>query len=180
MAPRIKLTQQITRARAEQITGEIAFLQLNKNDQSIEMDRQITQIREMYETGFAALDKEIREKTALLETWAANNPDEFPKNRKSIDMVHAVIGYRTGMPKLKTLLKWTWSRVLDAILAAKIDQYTVVKVTVNKDAIISEHNQLLITNDTLKPLGIEVVQDETFFVEPKLQELAAGSVKEAA
>ena len=180
MAPRIKLTQQITRARAEQIAGEIAMLQLNRNQQTLEMDRQITQIREMYETGFDAVDKEIQDKTALLETWAAANPDEFPKNRKSIDMVHAVIGYRTGMPKLKTLIKWTWAKVLDAILAEKLDKYTTVKIAVDKDAIISEHNQLLITNATLKPLGLEVVQDETFFVEPKLQEIDNRSTKEAA
>lgn len=180
MPPRIKLTQQINRARAEELAGEISTLILEKNSKKIEMDRLITEIRTPYESAFEDLDKAIDDKTALLETWAAANPDEFPRNRKSIDMVHAVVGYRTGMPKLKTLIKWTWTKVLDAILAAKLERYTSVKVAVDKDKIISEHNQLLITNETLKPLGLAVVQEESFFVEPKLQEMTTNSVKEAA
>ena len=180
MAPRIKLNQQITRARAEEILGEIATLKLERNQQTNEMDRDLTAIRERYETSFEALDKQINEKVALLETWAAANPDEFPKNRKSIEMIHGLIGYRTGTPKLKTLLRWTRAKVLEHLQDNEGNEYIRTKEEVDKDAILSDYAQKILNEERLKKIGVQVVQDETFFVEPKLQEIDNRSTKEAA
>ena len=180
MAPRIKLTQQINRPRAEELAGEIALLSLEKTTQITSMDRAITAVRERYEISLQTIDKVILEKTSLLETWAAANPDEFPKNRKSIDLVHAVVGYRTGMPKLKTLLRWTWAKVLEALQTSGESGYIRTKEDVDKEKILSDFAQNQLTAADLKVHGMLVVQDETFFVEPKLQEIDNRSVKEAA
>jgi len=181
-ANRIRLARPLiaTRAQAEATLGEIALLTIERNEQKLAMDRGITAIREAYETPISTLGKAIEEKTALLETWASANPDEFPPGRKSVEMVQGVIGYRTGMPKLKTLLRWTWAKVLDAIKAAGITEFVRVKEEVDKEAILSAFAQERVTSADLKHFGVEVAQDEAFFVEPRLEALENRVTKEAA
>lgn len=178
MKNRITLKSKITRARAEELTGEIATLTLERNERKIAMDRELTAIRENYEGTIDPLEKQIAEKTELLEAWASANPDEFPKDRKSLDMLHAVIGYRTGTPKLKTLLRFTWPKVLERIINSNHREWRRIKETVNKDQIIEDFAQKIVGNAELKGIGVEVVQDEIFFIEPKLEQLENRTTKE--
>lgn len=178
---RIKLPNTIiTRARAEELLGEVATLKLEEREQQNDMDRELTAVRERYEGPLTALGKQIEEKTALLESWASSNPDEFPKNRKSIEMLHGIVGYRTGTPKLKTLPKWTWDRVLERIksLGESVAAFVRTKEEVNKEALISAITEGRLLTDEAKQLGVQVVQDESFFVEPRLQTQEARTVAE--
>jgi len=180
---RIKLpTTIITRARAEEILGEIATLTIEQRAQKNELDRELTAAREKYEAPLTALGKQIEEKTALLESWASANPAEFPKQRKSIDLLHGTIGYRTGTPKLKTLAKWTWDRVLEKLrgLGAPVAGFIRTKEEVNKEAIIAAvtAGNMLVGEE--RQFGVAVVQDEAFFVEPKLELQTARTVQEIA
>ena len=178
---RIKLpTTVITRARAEEILGEVAALKLEERAQKNALDSEITNARQSYEEPLTALAKAIEEKTTLLESWAAANPGEFPRGRKSIELIHGVIGYRTGMPKLKTLGKWTWDRVLAACEALGLSELIRVKAEVNRDAIIGAASTGDLTGAQLKSIGVQVVQDEAFFVEPRLAEQPARTVVETA
>jgi len=170
MNTRIK-PQTLTRARAEELLGEVATLTLERNAQKIEMDRALTTIRERYEVSLAALSRQLEEKSTLLEMWAGDNRAEFPKGRKSIDLVHGTVGYRTGTPKLKTLARKTWEAILATIKGVGLNGYVRVKEEVDKEAILADFAQGLMTEETLKPLGVKVAQDETFFVEPKLERL---------
>ena len=171
MTNRIKITQPLTRNRAEELLGEIAVLTLERNERKIEMDRRLTAVREEFEAPLSSLGKQIEEKTTLLEAWAAANPDDFPKNRKSIEMTHGTIGYRLGTPKLKTLMRKTWDQILELIRANDWTQFIRTKEEVNKDAILAEYGQDRLSDQQLKHIGVQVVQDESFFVEPKLEDL---------
>lgn len=177
---RIKLpTTLINRARAEEILGEIATLKLEERTQKNDLDRELTAAREAYEAPLTALSKAIEEKTVLLESWAAANPEEFPKARKSIEMIHGVVGYRTGTPKLKTLPKWTWDRVLEK-LKELLPDFVRVKEEVNKEALIAAFGEGRLLPADGRGLGVMVVQDEAFFVEPRLAELPARNSQPTA
>lgn len=172
MTNRIKVAPNaITRNRAEELVGEVATLTLERNSQKLEMDRLITEIRERYEHSLCNLGKAIDEKTALLESWAAANADEFPKGLKSIDMVQGRIGYRTGTPKLKALARKTWESILEVIKAVGRTDLVRTKEEVAKDVILAQYASGELDAKALKAMNLQVVQDETFFVEPKLQEL---------
>lgn len=179
---RIKLTRPLvdTRAKAEEILGEIAVLTLERNGATIQMDRELTAVRENYDAPIAAYGKQIAEKTALLEGWASANPEEFPKDRKSIDMVHGTVGFRTGTPKLKTLFRKTWEAVKETLKAFGLIQFVRGKEEVDKEKIIAAYQAKEIGDNDLKKVGVAVVQDETFFVEPKLEELTSRTTQEAA
>lgn len=176
MTNRIRLTRPVvdTRAQAEQVLGDFALITLERNEQRIEMDRSLTAIREQYEVSITALQKQLEEKAALLNAWLDANPDELPKGRKSLELLHGVVGYRTGTPKLKTLLRKTWASVLDTIKAFGLaGQYLRVKEEPNKEALIADITSGALSEADAKKLGVRVDQEESFYIEPRLEDLSA-------
>jgi len=156
-----------SRAQMEELVGRIAELELLREDMDVEMNRQIQQTREIFQPKITNADTEIARLIGIAKTWSENNVEEFGP-RKSIEMVHAVVGFRTGTPKLKTLTKWTWDRVKAAILVRGLD-YIRTKEEVDKEQILSDREQFGAAG--LSAIGLKVVQEESFFVEPKRENI---------
>lgn len=163
-----------TREEMEQLVGGIAALKTGERSLTAAMDAEIKTIRDSY----LADINEANEKVAALMpralAWAEAHPDEFGKLR-SIDMLHGVIGWRTNTPSLKTLAGWTWDRVLEKLESLKnLAQYVRTKKEVNKQAIIADRDG--IGPEMLGVIGLRVVQEEEFYVEPKLTETTTREV----
>jgi phage host-nuclease inhibitor protein Gam len=161
---RIKLTQPVLRSRVdvEATLNEITLTTINRNRAQLDMDKAITAARERYEATIATCNQAIEEKSELVRAWAEANPAEFGKV-KSIDFVHAVIGFRTATPTLKTLRGWTWDRVLEKLKDLGLKQYIRTKEEPNKQTLLIDRDGL-----QLPTLGLQVEQKESFFIEPKL------------
>lgn len=161
---RIKLTQPVLNSRAdvESVLNEITLTTINRNRAQLAMDQAITEIRERYEATIATCKESIDQKSELVRTWAEANPAEFGKV-KSLDFVHATIGFRTGTPTLKTLRGWTWDRVLEKLNSLKLTHYIRTKEEPNKQTLLLDRDSL-----DLKNFGLQVEQKESFFIEPKL------------
>lgn len=163
-APTIKSREEI-----EALVGDLARLTNFQQQTTALMDQRITEVRAEYETQLAEAEQQ---KAALMEAarqWAEANPEEFGKT-KSIEMLHGTMGCRIGMPTLKTLSGWTWDRVLEKLRT--VPAYAVfirTKQEVDKATILDLREDLL--DGDLRAMGVRVVQDETFFVEPKLTEV---------
>lgn len=176
---RIKITKPVlrTRAEAEAMAREITELICRHRQKTAEMDVELTGVREAYEEDLSATKKAIDEKTTVLQAWADGNPGEF-SGKKSLDMTHAVIGYRTGQPQAKTLSGWTWDRVLEKIKSLPpFGGFLRVKEEVDKQGLIAARDNLL--GEDLRTIGVRIVQDESFFVEPKITESAGKMVTES-
>lgn len=171
-ANRIKLTKLVvaTRADAEKTLGEIAADTAALNFLKAEMDQRLTEVRQEYEGRCDAFATRIEQKSGLLQQWAESSPEEFA-GRKSIDFIHGRLGFRTGTPKLKTLAGWTWDKVKGVLAQA----FVRTKTEVDKEGILAAHARAELGDADLRSIGLRVVQEESFFVEPKLEE-AAGSV----
>jgi phage host-nuclease inhibitor protein Gam len=104
-----------------------------------------------------------------LEIFATNNQEYF-EARKSIEFTFGTLGFRMGTPKLKTLKGFTWSRVLEKV-KKHVPDFVRVKEELNKEELISYRNDKTITA-LYKTIGVEVVQEETFFVQPKTELLS--------
>jgi phage host-nuclease inhibitor protein Gam len=159
-----------TREEAEACLGEIATLTLEQRRLQTDMDGLITAAREKFEEPLGTIADQIKARQDHLLSWASASPELF-LDKKSLEMTHGVIGFRTGTPKLKTLAKRTWDIVLDTLKAAGKLQWVRTKEEVNKEKILSDFAQNLVTPEELKPLGVAVVQDEAFYVEVKLTEM---------
>ncbi|MGA2540574.1 MAG: host-nuclease inhibitor Gam family protein [Verrucomicrobiota bacterium] len=167
---RIKNSQPVIRSREamESLIGEIAALQNQKRLLTAAMDGQIQSIREQYEAQLAAQNEALGQKMEHARVWSEANPHEFGAAR-SIETVHGTVGWRTGQPALKTLPGWTFDRVLQTLKTAGALDYIRVKEEVHKQNLLSDRES--IGPERLREIGLRVVQEETFFVEPKLTEV---------
>jgi phage host-nuclease inhibitor protein Gam len=164
---RIKLTAPVltSRAQAEAMAREIVELQIQQRTATNELDAGITSLKQNFEGRLSAINKTLGEKSSVLQAWAEANPSEF-QGRKSLDMTHAVVGWRTGQPQAKTLAGWTWDRVLEKILTLGWEPYVRRKEEVNKQQLVADRE--LLKPEELRSIGVRVIQDESFFIEPKL------------
>ena len=182
MNNRIKLKTSAVKTRAdlETLVREIAALKLNEKLLAASMDAELQAVRENYEKRLGSISELLAEKTDASRAWAEANRADFGQ-RRSIDLAHGVIGFRTGTPKLKTLVKWKWDGVLQALRESRWGAaYIRVKEEINKEQIIADVTTQLLAEDDLRKAGAQVVQEETFFVEPKLTRVEPREVAQAA
>lgn len=177
----------ISREDAEQSIAVIASLTLQRNAAQIMLDDFITKLREKSGPEIAELNTWIEAETELVRAWAEANPGEFPKGKKSLELAHGTIGFRTGTPKLKTIGRKTWAAVLATIKSLGISDWIRTEESVNRERIISDARGGLadevpqaFVDKQIRAIGVEVVQDETFFIEPKLEELKTRITETAA
>ena len=162
-----------TREQAVEMARECALIKINERLLTAKMDEQITAIRAQYQDSLSEAKQMKDEKLTMLEAWAEAHPEEFGK-AKSLNLIHATIGWRTGQPQVKTAKGWTWDRVLEKLESAITwAGFIRIKKEVDKAAIIAARDQLL--DGDLKAMGVKIVQEEPFFLEPKTEESAKAA-----
>lgn len=185
-----------TRKKKVIITGvsreaaDEAFATYAKSDAQVqkinaEIELQCAKIREKYADNLATLTSEKEQAFDTLQAFATEHEEEFFSKKKSLDMAHGTIGFRTGTPKLKTLKGFTWSAALT--LVKKILPATYIRLTeeIAKDRMLADRDleevavydtptgddRTTTMREAMAVCGIAVVQDETFYVEPKKEEV---------
>lgn len=168
-----------------------AFAKYAKSDAQIqkinaEIDLQCAKIREKHAAELASLGEERDKAFETLQAFAMENQAELFTKKKSLEMAHGTIGFRTGTPKLKTLKKFTWASAL--LLAKKFLPDTYIRQTeeLAKDRLLADRDlkevrivnpfdgseRVVAMKEAMAECGIQVVQDETFYVEPKKEDPA--------
>ncbi len=165
-----------TRAEMETLVGEITALTIQKDAATALMDEEISRVRKSFEDILSGFSEDIDEKLAVARDWAEANPSEFGDG-KSIEFTQGKVGFRCGNPTLKPLSGWTWVTVLDRLQQSARSYLRTIE-EVNKEALLADRE--LLGADKLRELGVRVVQDEKFFLEPKREALAARQLKEGA
>lgn len=151
--------------------AEEAFAQYNQVMASLQaleakMNAEVTAIREKYDNPIGNLQDAADRNFEILQVYAAEHPELFDK-KKSVEWTHGIFGYRTGTPKLKTIKGFTWSSVKN-ILERLFPDYLRTTTEVNKELLLANREVIA---DTMPQMGIEVVQDETFYIQPNLQKV---------
>lgn len=169
-----------TRKKKVIITGvsreaaDEAFATYAKSDAQVqkinaEIELQCAKIREKYADKLATLTSEKEQAFDTLQSFATEHQAELFSKKKSLEMAHGVIGFRTGTPKLKTLKGFTWASALQ-LIKEFLPGYVRQSEEIAKDKLLSDRD----TEDfqpRLAKCGIQVAQDETFYVEPKKEEV---------
>lgn len=169
MATRIKknLITAPDRTELPSLMQTIALSSARKKRIESELETSIARLRAKYQSEIDNLNIDIKEATDKLEAWASNNPSEFEK-RRSLDLTHGMIGYRMGNWKVD-YDRGIAKKAVDILKGLGLTQFVRTKDEVDKDAIIASKTDDEIMKK-LKPVGIHVTQDETFFVAPKEEE----------
>lgn len=152
---------------------ELAFADYARADARIQkinatMDIEMTRIREKYQDELAKLTETKDNAFDIMQTYAMENRDELFSKRKSMETTHGILGFRTGTPKLKTLKGFTWASVLN-LLKEFLPGYVRTIEEPAKDRLLADRD-LEDVKEAMPKVGITVVQDETFYVEPKKEE----------
>ena len=172
---RIKVQLPLIKSReeAESVMNELATAANMQRTFLAARDEEVLAINSKYEADLADCSEVLKLKTDALRAWAESNPQEFPKGKKSVEMLSGTLGFRTGTPKLALLSRaFTWDKVLELLRSlAAWTPYIRTKDEVDKEGILAAASQAPdkpAFTDDLKRVGLQVKQDETFFVEPRL------------
>ena len=170
MTKKLKAPQNVieTREDLEAAIGRIAANQSARNGLLANLEEEINNIRAVYEPRITAYGAKIAEDFDAAQIWAEENAEVFA-SKKSLDCMHGTIGFRTGQPRLKLLAGRTWGRVLELLALNRLTDYIREKQEPDKERLLADRQTL--TDERLKLVGLKVVQDETFFVDPKREEV---------
>ncbi len=174
----------VTREAADE-----AFATYAKSDaqiQKINADIELAcaKIRQKYADKIAELTDMRDNAFDTLQAFAVENQAELFTKKKSLDMAHGTIGFRTGTHKLKTLRGFTWASALQLVRKFLPIDYIRRTEEIAKDRLLADRDQeqvpvfdqpdgnerIVNMREAMAVCGIQVVQDETFYVEPKKEE----------
>lgn len=155
----------ISREQAEQAFADFAAADARCQNLTSKMDIEITRIREKYADRLAELDAKKSEAFDLMQAYALENKDELFSKKKSVESAHGVFGFRTGTPKLKNLKGFTWAAVTN-LVKELLPSYIRTSEELAKDKLLADRDMPEVAGYFPK-IGVQVVQEETFYVEPK-------------
>jgi hypothetical protein len=96
---------------------------------------------------------------------------EHPEVRKRTPVLLVHHPLHNPPSKLKTLVGFTFARVLDSLRSVKWGAaYIRIKEEVDKEKLIADYGSMTLESSELREIGVKVDQDETFFVDPAITE----------
>lgn len=157
-----KLVQEVTKESFEE-----AFAGYNSCTSRLQvlegkMNEELTAIKEKYDSKIGKLQEEKEDHFEMMQVYCEANPLLFEK-KKSMELTHGTVGFRTGTPKLVTLRGFQWAAVFQ-LVKDKLNNYVRIKEEVNKELLLADRDKI-----DLSSVGLKVTQDETFYVEPNLE-----------
>lgn len=174
----------VSREAADEAFGTYAKADAEISKINASMELQFAKIREKWAERLTRLAGEREEAFGVLQAYAVENQPELFAKKKSLEMTHGVIGFRTGTPKLKTLKGFTWASATQ--LAKKFLEGTYMRELweIAKDRLLADRDlentwiydtptgdpREVTMREAMAVCGLQVVQDETFYVEPKKEE----------
>lgn len=158
----------VSRDTAEDAFAQYAAADARTQQLTAKMDIEITKIREKYQSELAELGDTKSKTFAVMESFAITNREELFSKKKSLEMAHGVLGFRTGNPQIKTIKGFTLAAVTK-MLAEFLPDYVRTKSEPDKDKLLSSREDPKVSQKFEK-CGIYVAADEAFYVEPKKEE----------
>jgi phage host-nuclease inhibitor protein Gam len=162
------VVSEVTRDQMEEAFGKFALADAKQQGINAKMDAEITKIRERNADALAELQEQKDEAFEVMQTFAVENRDDLFSKRKSMETTHGILGFRTGTPGLKQIKGFTVASSVN-LLKEFAPDYVRIKEEVAKDKLIADRDNKGIA-ELMTKVGVKVVQDETFFVEPKKEE----------
>jgi Mu-like prophage host-nuclease inhibitor protein Gam len=155
----------VSRDEMETAFTEFATCDAKLQKINASIDIELTRIREKYSDTIDDLLHRKEKAFDIIQAYATDNKDELFSKKKSMETVHGTIGFRTGTPKLKLLKGFTWGAVTN-LLKEFLPEYIRITEEPAKDKLLADRENEDVAN-TLTKVGISVVQEESFFIEPK-------------
>lgn len=163
-----KVTATISLAQFEAALANYASNDAASLKLAAEMDVKINDIRKKYDPQFEKLVQDMEQDREILQAYCEQNKATLFIKSRTMFTVWGKLGFRTGNPKLKTLRGITWEIALQNVKKV-LPKYVRKVEEVAKDLLLADRNTEKVAGK-LREAGLQVVQDETFFIEMKQEE----------
>lgn len=155
----------VTQVQMEEAFGKYALAEAQISSINSQMEEAIVNIRKEGAAKISQLKEGQKEALQTLQVYAMENRDTLFAKKKSLETTHGTLGFRTGMPALKTRKGFTWA-VVTELLQRNNPEYLRTTYEVAKDKLLADRDNKGIP-ELMDQIGVVVDQDETFFVECK-------------
>ena len=152
---------------AETAMATVARVNSNLKRLEAEKELEVQKLDEKYRERLEKLAEEKKEPMEILEVFAKADAKNW--ENKSYDLTHGTIGFRTATPKVETGKGFTWKAVT-TLLKENYPFLIRTKEEADREAIIALRDDERF-GEVCKKCHLDVVQDETFFVKTKEEEL---------
>jgi phage host-nuclease inhibitor protein Gam len=129
------------------------------------VENEVNELLEKYQDELACLAQSKSAAFETVQSYCLSNKETLFGKRRSIGTLHAVAGFRLGTPRLKTAKSANWNKVLGE-LKEKLPAYVRTVEEPAKDLLLADRQKEHVA-PLLVQMGIEVVQDELFYIETK-------------
>jgi len=163
-----KVIANVSVDQAQESSASYANAHVRLSKIEAKMNEEINKVKSKYQDDITSLQEEKEEHFEILEVYAKETKETWGK-KKSLDMLHSVIGFRTGMPKVVKDKKFSWDAVTE-LVSKFFPQFVRSKNELDKESLIA-WKEAEGFDELKKSCFIDIVQDETFYVEPKVEDL---------
>lgn len=177
-----KIITGVSRELAEKAFTEYAKAVAEENRLTADMEMRMVKLRDSYSMELTLCRTTKAETFEVLQSYAMEHREELFSKKKSLEMAQGTIGFRTGTPKLKTVKGFTWASAL-TLVKKFLPGYVRQTEEVAKDKLLADRDLNDVPIDwkdipfsrvpmskAMAECGLEVVQNETFYVEPKSED----------
>lgn len=159
-----KLTRLMTKKEMEQLMADYARLESRREALQQQFQEEKQRLKEKYEAELQELDEQIEQQADQLQHYAETHYAQFTKHR-SLANPYGAIGFRLCPPKVRLAEEADPEESLNKLTELK-PEFVLVKKKLNKSEIL-KHRDEAQTVEILRSCGLEIVQDEAFFIEVK-------------
>ena len=159
----------------EAALGRYAEAMLQHEALTVDLEERVRQVRAEYEEKFAPLAATGEAILKDMAAWAALNPERFA-DKKSLELLHGTVGFRTGMPRVALERGRKEEDVVEEMLeAGDAEAYLRRVVELDRQRIIAAWlcTDGIAAAAFLERFGISVKQTERFYAEIKREEAAS-------
>lgn len=167
-----------TREELEKTMGEFAAAEVALAAQKAEMEARILEIRKEYEEATAALKLAAEAPFKQLELWARRHPEAFGE-KKTLELLHGSIGFRTGMPRVSLKRGLDEEALCQALENAGCGKVVRTVRELDKAEIIrlaaaTGEAEKFFSQNLAREFGLKVSQTERFFAAAKEEKTGDG------
>jgi len=130
------------------------------------MDAEVNEIAQKYAAELQCVAQIKQVAFGEAQAYCIRHKNELFAKRRRIGTAYGIAGLRMGTPRLKTIKGSNWNTVL-AALKDKLPNYIRTSEEPAKDLLLADRY-----NENVAPLlleiGVQVVQDELFYIEPRM------------
>lgn len=165
---RLRATTIMNRNDLENVLGRYAAAVIEADALKAELDRKVNELRAGYEERAAALGKRAEIFFADIEAYLANNPEEIPAGRKSLELLHGTVGYRTGNPTVRLPRGVDEAALCEELRCSGFPEYVRTREEVNREAVLAADDA---ARESLAAHGVKVTQTrDRFYIEIKREQ----------